>query len=219
MEFRTLSSTELIRNFLKFRPEIVEILESGFGNYSAVAESIRKEIELTTRTKIKTSAMSMALRRLFVARKGEKEKIKKIKPIEITTRTGIFEIAMKKDAKSVKAAESIRRLFLDKSQDFISVMEGTFEIVLYTNQLHKVSIKKSLPKKSITSEIDNLCCVTVNWPKETKEIPGIYARMTRALAINDISIQSFHTIGSEMTIYIKEPYLRGAHEILVGLLR
>jgi aspartokinase len=102
--------------------------------------------------------------------------------------------------------------------DLLTITEGFYEIVIFTSQKYRKQIRKLLGKLKPSSELSNLAIVTVNWPASTKNIPGIYYRITRALAIRQIAIQSFHTIGSEMMIIVSEESFGRAHETIYSLL-
>ena len=80
-------------------------------------------------------------------------------------------------------------------------------------------MKNALRGQKITSEHDNLAYVTVNWEKITKDIPGIYYRVTRSLAFKNVSMYSLYTIGSEMMIFFKEDVFLEAYQTIVNILQ
>ena len=209
------SVPEIIIKKLGKNPLYIELLKSNLININALAGGFCKEIYIEYKYKASLPTVSMAIRRYI-------KKLPKIKTrtfpkhIDITTRTGIYEMALPVNLKSKRIAEKIKQSI--KSTDFISIAEGSYEIVIFTNQSNREIVRKIIGNTKFNSEVNNLSYVTVNWPPITKEIPGIYYRITGALAHRGISIQSFHTIGSEMMIFIAEADLAGAYDGIKGIL-
>ena len=219
MKSQTPTLAQSISDLLDQNPEILEILHSEFGNISAIAKSIHRRLEETAKRKLSLSATGMALRRfLATTKKKDSRQAQLTIPFEITTRTGIYEVALKRSAGAKKALEKARTTIESLPLSFFSSSEGIYQIVAITTQNNKGIIRKALRKEQILSEIDNMSCVTVNWAPNTKDIPGIYYTVTRALALRDISIQCFDTIGSEMSVYVKESVLTETHQALSRLL-
>lgn len=79
-------------------------------------------------------------------------------------------------------------------------------------------MKTILKNEKVTWEINNLSLISIEFSKTTKDTPGIYYQITRALASKSISIQSYHTIGSELNILIKNKDFTHAHELISSLL-
>jgi len=209
----------VIRDELTAKPVLIDMLQQDLLNISALAEKLLPKIERILRKKIKQTAVSMAIRR--VAEDFSNKKIfqwKFPKNLEVSTRSNIYEIAIKRDPKLVQILSSLQKQIPKKIGMFLSVVDAQYETVFLSNQCNKDIIRKSLKNKEITSEQDNLGFVSVNFEPNTKDIPGIYYRITRALAFNNISIQSFHTIGAEMVILFKNKDLMSAHETIKNLI-
>jgi len=205
---------ELIKN-----PILTDVLQQKLVNISAVALKLQPSISKELNKEIKLSAISMAIRRI-----SKEISVKDIfrwkfpDNLEISTKTNIYEIAFQKTAVLPNILKKINQKIKQQKGDFISIVEGTYEIVIFTNQANKKLIRQALKNQKITSELENLAYVTVNWEKITKEIPGIYYRITRSLAFKGISIQSFHTIGAEMMIFFKEDVFLEAFQTIADLL-
>lgn len=154
--------------------------------------------------KLNLTTISMATRRCLKVMPKIKRQSKMPKCLDLTTRSNLFEIAVAKNQSSLRISDKLRQVLKLRESDFFSVFQGDYEIVFFTNSNLRKELIKNLKGLDITSKVDQLAFITVNWSPETKEIPGIYLRITRELALNQISIQSMHTIGSEMMIVLKE---------------
>ena len=209
----------LVKRELEENPFLIDILQQELVNVSALALKIQPQIEKELSQKVKTTAISMGLRRY--ASETSKKAIFKWKfpeNLEVSTKSQIYEVAIEKTPKAKTILDQLYANIKRQKGEFLSFVEGTYEIVIFTNQRNKKQVKQAIKSQKITSEKDNLAYVTVNWEKITKDIPGIYYRITRALAFRNISIQSFHTIGAEMMIFFKEEELVNAYQIVDNIL-
>jgi hypothetical protein len=213
------SLSALVSTELENHPILLEFLLQGLGNVSAAAEHLRPALEARLGRKISNAAIGMALRRHLEGRAGASLAPRRFPaPFEVTTRSEIYEVAIRRDERGQALIDRIRKTLSPARRDFLSIAEGSYEIVIFTNQHNKPKVRGILGRHKRTSELDRAAYVAVNWPPETKDIPGIYYRVTRALAWREISIQSFHTIGAEMMIFVKREQLQPAYETLTRLL-
>lgn len=209
----------LVKQELQKNPFLIDILQQELINISALALKLQPAIEKEISQKVKTTAIGMALRR-YASDTSQKSIFQWKFPqnLEVSTKSQIYEVAIEKTPKVKKILDCLYNHIKRQKGEFLSFVEGTYEIVIFTNQKNKKYVKEAIKKHEITSECDNLAYVTVNWEKGTKDIPGIYYRITRALAFRNISMQSFHTIGAEMMIFFKEDDLVDAYQVIGNLL-
>ncbi len=211
---------QLVRRELQSNPFLLEIIQRQVANVSAVAERLKEPMELELGKKVKTSAISMAIKRFVESFPGNAMFTFKLpENLEISTKSNVYEVAMERTSDVFEIMTKIGKKIDLAKGDFFSVVEGTYEIAFFTNQKNKDSLKKLLVGKKITSELDNLSYVSINWNRNTKDVPGIYYRITRLLAFKGISIQSFHTIGAEMMIFFKEEVFFEAYQTISQLLQ
>ena len=213
----TTASSAIVRE-LERRSDLIELLHDDLANVSAVADLLRAKVEREFQGPISSAAAGMAVRRYLRASAPKRMDRAFPKHIEILTRSQIYEVAVQRNAKGEEIARKVRKEVAPEKSDFLSVIEGSYEIVFFTSQRNKARLLQIIGRNKKTSEIDSLGCVTVNWPPITKSIPGIYYRITRALALGGISIQSFHTVGAEMMIFVDESSLGAAYEALERVL-
>ena len=208
-----------IHNALEKDPILLGFIQMGLANISAVAELLHTRLELDP--SVSYSAVGMAIRRRIQDLIEIEDSTHWEFPdnLEISTSSQIYEIAFRQSSASNNITSKIKKSLDSNKGTFLSIFEGQYEVVVCTNQRNKSLVKKAIPRNKITSEVDDIAYVTVNWDKCTKDIPGIYFRITRALALKGISIQSFHTIGAEMMIMVQSENLSEAHSTLCSLLR
>lgn len=203
----------LVKKELEKNPFFIDMLQQELVNISAIAAKIAPIIQKQLGKEVKTSAIAMAIRR-YTTDLRQKPVYQWEFPdnLEISTKSQIYEVAIEKTPDILKILRDIHQHI--KKGEFLSVVEGTYEILIFTNQSKKKYVREALKGQKITIELDNLAYVTVNWEKITKDIPGIYYRVTRALALKGIPIQSMQTVGSEMMLFFKQDVFLDAYQII-----
>ena len=210
----------IVKKELEENPFVIDILQQGLANVTAVAGKMQDVIEKEMGKQVSISSISMSIRR-YMAECSKKEMFKWQFPdnLEVATKSKIYEVAIEKTPRFREISKRIDKAIDKNKGDFLSIIEGTYEIVIFTNQKNKDIIKNLLSGEKIHSELNNLTYITIDWPKITKDIPGIYYRITRALAFKGISIQAFDTIGTEMILFFKEQVFADAYETIMRVLQ
>lgn len=209
----------IVRQELSTHPFLLDLLHQELLNVSAVAEKLHPHVSSILGKEVKSSAIGMALRRVVHEFSQKSTFLWRFpKNTEITTRSNVYEVAIKKDPHTFAMFNHLQKKIKAHTNTFLSVVEGIHENVFLTNHMHKEVIKKMVGKRKIISERDNLGYISINFDPQTKEIPGIYYQITRTLAFNDISIQSFHTMGAEIIILFAKKDLMKAYETLLNLI-
>ena len=209
----------IVSEELNAAPVIEEFLLSGLANITAISIVLRPLIVSRLGKRVSPAAIGMALRR-YKARTKRTVPIKKRFPssIEIRPLTSLVEIGIRKDGHTLKRLQAFQHQLTLRGDEICTIAHGAYEVVILAHQRHTKRIYQSMRDCRFTSEVTQLGCVTVDWPSTTKDIPGIYYRVTRALSRREISIQSFHTIGSEMMILVREDVLPQAYTTIRQLL-
>lgn len=209
----------IVRHELGRNPILLEMLQQDLLNVSAVAEKMQPKIQDSLIRQVKITAISMAIRRLS-QELSKKQMFSWRFPenTEIATKSDIYEVAVRKEPRLPQLLAKLNRAIPDKKGSFLSIVEGSYETVFLTNQSNKAAIKSALKGRKIVSERDHLGYIAVNFEPYTKDVPGIYYQLTRSLAFGSISIQSLHTIGSEMVMLFRKKDMPRAYESVRALI-
>ena len=210
----------LVKRELEKNPFLIDVMQQELVNISALALKLQPAIKRELGKEVKLSSIGMGIRRYKrdISKKAMLD-WKFPKDMEISTKSQIYEVAIEKTSKIPDILEYIHKHVKRGKGEFLSVTEGTYEICIFTNQVNKKLVRNALKGQKITFELDNLAYVTMEWEKITKDIPGIYYRITRSLAFKGISIQSLYTIGSEMMIFFKEDAFLDAYQTIINIIQ
>ena len=213
-----LSVPAVIARELQHNHLLLELADQELLNINALARQLKVIVDHELQQRVPETTIAMAIRRHLDSLEPVPRAQAFPKHIDITTKSGMYEVSFASTEKNRKLAADIRASVLDQDGEALSVIVGAYEVVLYASKRSASKVKRLLKQTRKNSELDDLACVTVDWPPSTKDIPGIYFRVTRALYFANVSIQSFHTIGAEMTIFVKEPALERAHAAISRVL-
>lgn len=207
-----------ISTFLKSHPLLTSYAQKGLINLNALSRYI-KENNNQINNSVSLAAMGMDLRRYL-------SKLQKIPitsfnfskySLQLVVRTNINEIVLNKNIKNRKWCLDFSQK-ISQTKYFISTVEGEREIVVMTDYPLNELLKKDRLKNFITFYIDGLSFISINFPIELRLVPGVYNVITSSLAEVNIPIHSFHTIGGEILILVKNNDLAKTQQILQSLL-
>lgn len=207
----------LVQTYLRKYPLLTRYASSGLVNLNALARLIKKGFNKKSSS---FAAMGMDLRR-YIA-KMPKVSIVSFDfskySLQLITRTNIHEIILNKNLANRKKCLVVVSE-ITQTKYFVSIVEGEKEIVVMTDQPFKELLEIKGLKNIVNHKTSNLGYISVNFPIELRDVPGIYSLITSSLAEAEISIHSFHTIGGEILILVKNKNLTHAQEVLRSLLQ
>ena len=209
----------IIERELNSAPVVEEFILSGLANISAVAEAFQPLVNAKIKGHVSRAAIGMTLRR-YKSRKLESVPLKKKFPrsIDIRVCSSLVEVSARADSRAVRALCNLQKSLERKEKEILLFGSGMYELSVTTDLRHKNAVLRAFRQSEITSILPDIGCITVDWPPITKDIPGMYYRVTRALSRRDISVQSFHSIGLEMMIIVRSDVLSKAYTTICNLL-
>lgn len=200
---------EIVPNY----PLIEEGLINGFINCSAFARQIKPQIEKRLYKSVKEGAITMALKRMsFKLRKNEP--VNNIYLSDLTVRSNLSEFTFQN---SPTILEKTRELFntLESNPDQICTLaEGIRQTTYIVSDIFKKRVKKIFRKEVLISSIDNLSSITIHYPKEIVYIPGVYYRILKKLAWENINVIEVLSTYTELIIVVESKNVDRAFSVL-----
>lgn len=204
-----------IQIHLRKYPLLARYARNGLVNLNALARLIKR----VNKDSSSLAALGMDIRR-YVAKMPKVS----VAPfdfskysLQLIVRTNIHEIIINKNLANRKRCLAVVSK-ISQTKYFVSIVEGEKEIVVMTDQPLKELLRIKDLENIINHHTTDLGFISVNFPIELRDVPGIYGLITSSLAEVEISIHSFHTIGGEILILVKNEDLVHAQEVLRSLL-
>lgn len=210
--------SNVISTFLKLHPLLTSYTQKGLINLNALSRYI-KENNNQVESSTSIAAVGMDLRRYLanLPKVTFTPVIFSRYSLQLVVRTNINEVVLNKNIESRKWCSSIvQKIYQTKY--FVSIVEGEREMIIMTDYPLKELLNKDKLKTSMIHYTDELSFISINFPIELRLVSGVYNIITASLAEVNIPIHSFHTIGGEILILVKNDNLAQTQEILQSIL-
>ena len=207
-----------VADILNKTPHIEELLSRNLINLSGLARDIRPKVEEVTMKDVQIGSIIMALKRqtenLNVKKKFEE--VFKISP-DLIVRSNLFEITfVNSDTQTKKHRELLEYENIDQST-FLTVTRGIFETTIIANSQLKDRIQKLYKDEKVVAILENVSSITVNFPKNIIDMPGVYYMILKVLAWEGIDVAEVVSTYSECTVIIKNAYVDRAFSLIKSL--
>ena len=209
-----------LTEILKEEPFLLEGINDGIINISALSRKILPEINKLTGKKTNKNAIIMAIKRLEIDEvKEHKRRLQRsIKKLgDITVRSGLCDYTFKNSKSLEHNISKISKEILDNEFGFHTISKGIHETtIIISNDMHE-RLKKIMVKEETLSYIKDLSSITVQLPKESSNVSGLYYFLLSQIAWKGISITEVISITNEFTIILKNKHVGLAFETLMQL--
>lgn len=193
-----------VENAVRRRPFIEDAVARGIINYTALAESMRREIDAETGSRATNSSIVMALRRLSEKRNFAAKVPANFRESDITMKSGLFELTILRSPTAVAGIRKIYEIPDFERGDFLTITHGIHEITIICSRKYRGRMQKILEKEKVVKIIDGLSSLTLNIPLRAVETAGIIYSATKALNWDDINIVEVVSTLTELTFILKE---------------
>ncbi|MEK7097141.1 MAG: hypothetical protein AAB859_02370 [Patescibacteria group bacterium] len=206
---------ELVKEKIEESPYLEELLAKGIINYSALARTIKLELEEKLLKSIKEGSIIMALRRMV--KKYEKNlNLKNIfsKSPDMIIRSNLVEFTFtNSDLMLNKYRNLLKNIEVDR-QYFFAITQGVFETGIIISQELEEKIREIFEGEKIIHHLTNLSAITIKLPKENVTTSGVYYFILKALALNNINIIELVSTYQEITLILETKEIDKAFSIL-----
>jgi len=203
----------LTKQILQEKPFIHEALERNLINIIALAEHIKPEIEKEL-GQVKTSAVSMAIRRYIESTKKKFEKFKITKKVDILIKSNLCEISLSKSNTIFDKLMKLYKIVDFEKGDTLNIIQGNYKILIVSNEKYEKKIIKILKGEKVKAINRNMASISLPIPDEMIDTPGYYYVMTKTLALNNISIIDVVNTETEATFILHDKDIARAYNIL-----
>jgi len=209
--------SHVVQKIVNERPLLQEAIYHGIVSYAALAEQMKKEIEDELGKKVNLFAITMALRRHAEKIKMSNRKIKFDFRSEVILKTNLCDICV---VKSPKLMSELRNMYgivnFDKG-DTMNVSQGNYEISIVTNEKYKEKLLQYLRGEKIIKVKDSMVSLSLRYPDEFFETPGVIFEVIRRISWESINIYEAISTNTELTLVVNKKDSMKAYRILQSL--
>ena len=161
----------ITKKILREKPFIHEALEQELINIVALSEYLKPEIEKEI-GKVKTSAISMAVRRYVESNRNEYKKFKITKRIDISIKSNLCELSLQKTNTVFRKLMKLYDVVNFDIGDTLNIIQGNYEILIVSNEKYEKKFRQILDGENIKAVNRNMAAISLPIPDEIKNQCG-----------------------------------------------
>ncbi|MFV0530371.1 MAG: hypothetical protein ACK5MD_02925 [Flavobacteriales bacterium] len=197
-----------------------ESLKLKIVNYSALAEYLVPEVEKKMGKSVKPGAVMMALRRLhFPTGLGIKNDIdSRLNQLgNITLRMNIVDYTFKNSPSIIQNQLKFLQSSDGNQEEILAFTRGIHETNLLVNRNLKKQVAMIFNHETLLSLQENLSAISIELPKESSLIKGLYYQLFKRIAWEGISIYEVVSTTNEITLILNNEVIDKAFSIIKKL--
>lgn len=209
---------EACKKIVERSPYLSEALVKGLINLSALARTIKPEIEEMLIKDVSEAAIVMALKRLSLQYPSSVRRTYRFTTHpDMLVRSNLVEINIANSETLVKKHQMFIEASGSQSKYFFVLTQGVFETTVIISRELERKIKKILNGEKVVTTFTNLSAITIRLSKRAIEAPGTYYFFLKSLAWEGINIIEVVSAYLELTIIIEDNEVNHAFAILKSL--
>ena len=209
--------SHVVRKIVGRKPFLQEAIYRDIISYGSLAKQLKGEIEEELGKEVKLFAVIMALRR-------HAEKIREFhKEItfdfrsEVIMKTNLCDVCVLKSPKLMSELKNLYSIVDFDKGDTLNISQGNYEISIVTNEKYKEKLLDYLKEERILSVKENLVSLSLRFPSEFFETPGVIFEVVRSMAWDNINIYEAISTNTEFTLVVNKEDSVNAYKILQNL--
>lgn len=208
----------VVSDIVRRTPHLEEGIARGIINLSSLARELQKEVEEKTMKEVKPESIMMALKRLQPNLKTDSNlsQIFHANP-ELIVRSNLFEMTIENTASFIKKQRELLKYASQNHAQFTTITHGVFETTIIASNEACGIITKLYANEKIISEFYDLSSITVKFPVDIIDTPGVYYAILKTLAWDNIPLTEVVSTYSEFTIVLQEAYVDRAFSLIKKL--
>lgn len=212
--------TDYVEEIIQESLYLEESLKLKIVNYSALAEYLIPEVEKRIGKPVKPGSIMMALRRLhFPTGLGIKNDTdSKLNQLgNITLRMNIMDYTFKNSPSIIQKQLKLLQSSEDSKEEILTFTRGIHETNLLVNRNLRAKVSTIFKNETLLSLRDNLSAITIELPKESSLIKGLYYQLFKRIAWEGISIYEVVSTTNEITLILDNNVIDKAFSIIKKL--
>lgn len=211
---------EIVEEVVRRSPFLMESLEEGLINISALARKLQPEVEARLGRPLKTGAIIMAINRmpagkLTYERRSLQHFFRKLSDLNV--RTDLIDYTFRNSDTLPLCQSRLLREIESKPNLFYSVSRGVTETTLLVTSSLKERVSDIFSDEQLLSEETELAAITLLLPIENRNLYGVYYYILKDLAWRGINLIEIISTSNEFSIVVRNEDLDQAFSTVAGL--
>jgi aspartokinase len=206
----------VVEKVVRESPLIEECLAAGLVNLSALARTIRPQVESELMKKAGTAALVMALRRLapqLERKAGDPRGILRLIR-DITVRSNITEFTFRNSDTILQCQVRLLQSIRGEGDHFITCTQGVHEMTVMVHTDYESVVEKIFHEERRVSKVKNLAALGIHLTPKVVEVPGVYYAILKQLTWSGINVVEVVSTMTELTLLLEKKNVEQAFVVL-----
>jgi aspartokinase len=205
-----------VEKVVRNSPLLEECLAAGLVNLSAVARTIRPQVESEILKKAGTAALVMALRRLapqLERKAGDPKRILRLIR-DITVRSNITEFTFRNSDTILQRQVRLLQTIRGEGDHFITCTQGVHEMTVMVHADYESVVERIFHDEKRVSKVRNLAALGIHLTPKVVEVPGVYYAILKQLTWSGINVVEVVSTMTELTLLLEKKNVERAFVVL-----
>jgi hypothetical protein len=209
---------QAVKKIIERSRYLSEAMSKGLINLSSLARYMKPEVEEMLVKDVSEASIIMALKRLETELKPQiKYKDVFKTPPEMIVRSRLIELAILNSESLTKKLPLLFDMHAGRHTYFFTVTEGISETTIIASRDLQEKILHTLAEEKILDQFENLSSITIRFPREVLETPGVFYFFLKSLAWEAINVMEVVSTYLEFSIILEDKNINRAFAILKSL--
>lgn len=211
---------EFVQEELNRYPFLMEALQEGLINVSALARSLQPTVSRAAGREVKEGAIVMAVNRLPVG--GGHFMLREIRAFarqltDIRVRSNLLDYTYLNSDTLIRAQAQLLAVVSERPKTFCTYSQGVAETTIVISSGFEVVMEELFQGETLTDLTRNLSAVSLMLPETNRQLYGIYYYILKDLAWQGINVVELISTSNEFTIIVADKDLDQTFSILVNM--
>ncbi len=208
-----------IRRRIEHLIEADPVIKKGLQRRIINSRALARYILEADRVNSTPDAVLGVIRRYPIGSEKQDDHRKVFRDCEIATRTKMADLALENGPEIMKKIAEFASSIKTTRGENLRVIVGLRSIRVIADMKTLETFRRTLRPKDILSYSTDLAEISLLFPQEAKDIPGIMAKITAQLALNDVNLAGIQCCSPEDIIMVAEADASRALEAIQQLLK
>ena len=209
------SLSKTVQFLIENDPSLLDALERGYGNFSAIARLLKPKVEVLLGREVTFEGMITSVKRARSRYKPKLEYLQIVSESVINLRTDVAKLSLEKTRRNLEKA---RLVSADFPEAFFQVSEGATTLTLITDQRIFNEVRSLFKGEEILDEKQNLAAIIVQSPREIVNTPGCIVAFYNPLSRALLNIEETVSCYTETIIVLRMEDTAKAFSLLTDLI-
>ncbi|MCK5824187.1 MAG: hypothetical protein KAG96_02140 [Ichthyobacteriaceae bacterium] len=210
---------QITQDIINRKPFLLELMAKDLINLTALARSIKNDVEIITKENVTIGSILMALKRyvdkINVQAQKLEESVNSINNVMLISNLTEYTFT-NVEHEEVKQSDLSKIRSVD-NRAFLSYIKGVYELTIIIDSKHETEVDKIYKTDKLIGKTTNMSALIIQLPPNNESTSGLYYYIFKQLAWIGIPISEVVSTQNELILIIQESLVEQAFMLVQAL--